>query len=190
MPQARVGQARGTGLRPRSLRIDRSRGPVGLNWEYQPHLATYATMCLTEVEREFCPASPDSRWDPLTRFLTLIVPGCRSRGGVTLSEQPQDVNEPAASRIPGQLVTCATYTGHCGHPSPHPDGDVIPSGTHYTSQGKWWSTSALRPDWAVAMVTGVTDPDAPVGRRHSLVLVPTGTPGMTVLRNTPTMTDY
>ena len=119
----------------------------------------------------------------------------RSRGvghvvGVTLSEQPQDVNEPAASRIPGQLVTCATYTGHCGHPSPHPDGDVIPSGTHYTSQGKWWSTSALRPDWAVAMVTGVTDPDAPVGRRHSLVLIPTGTPGMTVLRNTPTMTDY
>jgi len=40
------------------------------------------------------------------------------------------------------------------------------------------------------MVTGVTDPDAPVGRRHSLVLIPTGTPGMTVLRNTPTMTDY
>ena len=37
---------------------------------------------------------------------------------------------------------------------------------------------------------GVTDPDAPVGRRHSLVLIPTGTPGMTVLRNTPTMTDY
>jgi len=32
-------------------------------------------MCLTEVEREFCPASPDSRWDPLTRYLTLIVPG-------------------------------------------------------------------------------------------------------------------
>ena len=75
MPQACVGQARGTGLRPRSLRIDRSRCAVGLNWEYQPHLATYATMCLTEVEREFCPASPDSRWDPLTRYLTLIVPG-------------------------------------------------------------------------------------------------------------------
>lgn len=46
-----------------------------LNWEYQPHLATYATMCLTEVEREFCPASADSRWDPLTRYLKLIVPG-------------------------------------------------------------------------------------------------------------------
>jgi acyl-CoA dehydrogenase len=49
---------------------------------------------------------------------------------------------------------------------------------------KWWSTSALRPDCAVAMVMGVTDPDAPTGRRHSLVLVPAGTPGMTVLRST------
>ncbi|MDN5915087.1 MAG: acyl-CoA dehydrogenase family protein [Pseudonocardia sp.] len=49
---------------------------------------------------------------------------------------------------------------------------------------KWWSTSALRPDCPVALVMGVTDPDGPLGRRHSLVLVPTGTPGMTVLRST------
>ena len=117
MPQACVGQARGTGLRPRSLRIDRyrrSRCTAGLNWEYQPHLATYATMCLTEVEREFSPASADSRWDPLTRYLKLIVPGVSvTWWRVTLSEQPQDVNEPAASRISGYLVTCATCSGHC-----------------------------------------------------------------------------
>ena len=43
------------------------------------------------------------------------------------------------------------------------------------------ATSALRPDCAVAMVMGVIDPDAAVGRRHSLVLVPTGTPDMTAL---------
>jgi hypothetical protein len=55
-------------------------------------------MRLTEVEREFCPASLDSRWDPLTRYLKLIVPGVSvTWWGVTLSEQPQDVNEPAAS---------------------------------------------------------------------------------------------
>jgi acyl-CoA dehydrogenase len=49
---------------------------------------------------------------------------------------------------------------------------------------KWWSTSALRPDCVVAMVMGVTDAEAPVGRRHSIVLVPFGTPGMTVVRST------
>lgn len=49
---------------------------------------------------------------------------------------------------------------------------------------KWWSTSAMRPDCEVALVMGVTDPDAEVGRRHSLVLVPLGTPGTTVVRST------
>lgn len=49
---------------------------------------------------------------------------------------------------------------------------------------KWWSTAALRPDCKVSMVMGVTDPDAPVGKRQSIVLVPFGTPGMTVVRST------
>jgi len=49
---------------------------------------------------------------------------------------------------------------------------------------KWWSTAALRAEAAVAMVMGVTDPEAAPGGRHSLVLVPTGTPGMRVLRST------
>jgi len=63
--------------------------------------------------------------------------------------------------------------------------EISEDGDEWVLNGrKWWSTSALRPDCAVAMVMGVTDPDAPVGRRHSLVLVPTGTPGMTVLRST------
>jgi len=49
---------------------------------------------------------------------------------------------------------------------------------------KWWSTAALRPDCKVSMVMGITDPDAPVGKRQSIVLVPFGTPGMTVVRST------
>ncbi|MGW5072047.1 acyl-CoA dehydrogenase family protein [Rhodococcus sp. NPDC004095] len=49
---------------------------------------------------------------------------------------------------------------------------------------KWWSTAALRDDCRVAMVMGVTDPDAPAGSRHSIVLVPMDTPGMTVVRST------
>lgn len=49
---------------------------------------------------------------------------------------------------------------------------------------KWWSTAAWRPDCRVSFVMGVTDPDAPKGKRHSLVLVPFGTPGMTLVRST------
>ncbi len=41
---------------------------------------------------------------------------------------------------------------------------------------KWWTTAALREDCRVAMVMGVTDPEAPAGSRHSIVLVPMDTP--------------
>ncbi|MGE8612185.1 MAG: acyl-CoA dehydrogenase family protein [Achromobacter veterisilvae] len=62
---------------------------------------------------------------------------------------------------------------------------IAREGDHWVLDGrKWWSTAALRPDAKVAMVMGVTDPDAPTGSRHSIVLVPMGTPGMTVLRST------
>lgn len=49
---------------------------------------------------------------------------------------------------------------------------------------KWWTTAALREDCRVAMVMGVTDPEAPAGSRHSIVLVPMDTPGMHVERST------
>jgi acyl-CoA dehydrogenase len=49
---------------------------------------------------------------------------------------------------------------------------------------KWWSTGAMRPDCRVALVMGVTDPDAARGRQHSIVMVPMDTPGLTVLRST------
>ena len=49
---------------------------------------------------------------------------------------------------------------------------------------KWWSTAALRRENKVALVMGVTDPQAEVGKRHSLVIVPMGTPGLTVMRST------
>lgn len=49
---------------------------------------------------------------------------------------------------------------------------------------KWWTTAALRDDCRVAMVMGVTDPSAPMGNRHSIVLAPIDTPGVNVVRST------
>ena len=49
---------------------------------------------------------------------------------------------------------------------------------------KWWSTAALRGDCRVALVMGVTDPDAATGRRHSIVMVPVETPGVEIMRST------
>ncbi len=56
-------------------------------------------------------------------------------------------------------------------------------GDEYVLNGrKWWSSGALSPECEILIVMGVTDPDAPVYRRQSMVLVPKDTPGVTVER--------
>lgn len=47
---------------------------------------------------------------------------------------------------------------------------------------KWWSTGVLSADCKVLLVLGVTDPDADRHHRHSVVLVPTDTPGVRIRR--------
>src|SRR4051794_4964532 len=49
---------------------------------------------------------------------------------------------------------------------------------------KWWSTGALRPECKIAIVMGVSDPEAAKYARHSMILVPLDTPGVTVERST------
>jgi acyl-CoA dehydrogenase len=59
------------------------------------------------------------------------------------------------------------------------DGDA------YVVNGrKWWSTGALRPECEIAIVMGVSEPDGERHARHSMILVPLDTPGVTVQRST------
>jgi acyl-CoA dehydrogenase len=58
-------------------------------------------------------------------------------------------------------------------------------GESYVIQGrKWWSSGAMNPNCRVAIVMGVTDPDADRHRRQSMILVPLDTPGVTIERST------
>jgi acyl-CoA dehydrogenase len=62
---------------------------------------------------------------------------------------------------------------------------ITPDGDEYVVNGrKWWSTGALREECEVAIVMGVSDPDAAKYERHSMILVPLGTPGVSVERST------
>jgi acyl-CoA dehydrogenase len=61
-------------------------------------------------------------------------------------------------------------------------------GAHYVINGrKWFITNAADPRCRISIVMGVTDPAAEAHRRHSMVLVPMDTPGVTVVRNLPIM---
>jgi acyl-CoA dehydrogenase len=56
-------------------------------------------------------------------------------------------------------------------------------GDDYVITGrKWFITGALNPECRLLIVMGVTDPDGEPRRRHSMILVPVGTPGVDVRR--------
>ena len=62
---------------------------------------------------------------------------------------------------------------------------ITPDGSDYVLNGrKWWSTGAMRPECKVAIVMGVSDPEAAKYARHSMILVPLDTPGVTLQRST------
>jgi acyl-CoA dehydrogenase len=65
------------------------------------------------------------------------------------------------------------------------DARITRDGDEYIINGrKWWSTGALRPECQIAIVMGVTSPGAERHTRHSMILVPLDTPGVTVQRST------
>jgi acyl-CoA dehydrogenase len=78
------------------------------------------------------------------------------------------MTEPAvASSDPRNLETRIEREG---------DGYVI-TGT------KWWSTGGLSTDCKIAIVMGVTDPEAPPKQRYSMILVPTDSEGVEPIRD-------
>ncbi len=61
-------------------------------------------------------------------------------------------------------------------------------GNDYVINGrKWFISGAMHPHCKLAIVMGITSPDAEPHCRHSMVLVPMDAPGVTVVRNLPVM---
>jgi acyl-CoA dehydrogenase len=57
-------------------------------------------------------------------------------------------------------------------------------GDEYVITGrKWWSSGGMSPRCEVAIVMGVTDPDADTYHRQSMILVPLQSPGVEVVRD-------
>jgi acyl-CoA dehydrogenase len=61
--------------------------------------------------------------------------------------------------------------------------EILPDGDHYVVNGrKWWTTGANSQRCKVAIVMGKSDRSAPKHKQQSMILVPMGTPGVTVER--------
>ncbi|MBA1243481.1 acyl-CoA dehydrogenase family protein [Pseudomonas japonica] len=60
---------------------------------------------------------------------------------------------------------------------------AVQDGNQWVINGrKWWTSGACDPRCQVMIFMGLTDPQAPRHRQHSMVLVPKDTPGVKVLR--------
>ncbi|MCB1247634.1 MAG: acyl-CoA dehydrogenase family protein, partial [Acidimicrobiia bacterium] len=63
---------------------------------------------------------------------------------------------------------------------------IVPDGGEYVVSGrKWFSSGAYSNDSKVAIVMGVTEPDAPPKQRYSMILVPTDAEGVDIVRDLP-----
>lgn len=59
-------------------------------------------------------------------------------------------------------------------------------GEDYVLNGrKWWATNGAHPNCRILIVMGKTDPNGPVHRQQSMILVPIDTPGVHVVRSLP-----
>jgi len=63
---------------------------------------------------------------------------------------------------------------------------IVRDGDSYVVNGrKWWTSGAADPRCKVMVVMGKTDPDGPRHLQQSMLLVPTDTPGVTIVRDLP-----
>jgi len=63
---------------------------------------------------------------------------------------------------------------------------ITADGDDYVVHGrKWFSSGAMSKDSKIAIVMGVTNPDAPPKQRYSMILVPMDADGVTVIRDLP-----
>jgi len=60
---------------------------------------------------------------------------------------------------------------------------IVREGGEYVVNGrKWWASGAGDPRCKIAIFMGKTDPNAPVHRQQSMILVPTDSPGVQIVR--------
>jgi acyl-CoA dehydrogenase len=89
--------------------------------------------------------------------------------------------------LEGEIRSCFSMTepDTASSDATNIDTRIERRGDVYRIQGrKWWSHGALSDRCRVAILLGVTDPDADRHRRHSMIVVPLDAPGVRIERTT------
>ncbi|MBY6062806.1 acyl-CoA dehydrogenase family protein [Pseudidiomarina sediminum] len=88
-------------------------------------------------------------------------------------------------------VFCMTEPDVASSDATNMQTTIVADGDEVVINGrKWWSTGIGHPQAEFAIVMGLTDPDAAKHQRHSMVLVPLSTAGVTIERMLPAFGEY
>lgn len=88
-------------------------------------------------------------------------------------------------------VFCMTEPDVASSDATNMQARIVADGDEVVISGrKWWSTGLGHPQAKFAIVMGLTDPEAEKHRRHSMVLVPLDTAGVTIERMLPAFGEY
>jgi acyl-CoA dehydrogenase len=87
--------------------------------------------------------------------------------------------------LDGQIRSCFAMTEPAVASSDATNirSSIVRDGDHYVINGhKWWISGAGDPRCKISIFMGQSNPDAPVHKRQSMILVPMDTPGVTIKR--------
>jgi acyl-CoA dehydrogenase len=146
---------------------DEAWGPGLSNTEYAP-IAEIMGRSLLGPEVFNCNAPDTGNMEVLARFAT-----------------PQQQQRWLVPLLAGETRSCFSMTepGVASSDATNIAATIRRDGDEYVIDGrKWWTTNGPRPQAAVSLFMGVSDPDAERHARHSVVLVPLDTPGITIHR--------
>jgi acyl-CoA dehydrogenase len=145
-------------------------GPGLTNLEYAPLCELMGQSPLSQ-EATNCSAPDTGNMEALVKFAT-----------------PLQVEQFLRPLLDGETRSCFAMTEPwvASSDATNITSRITRDGDHYVVNAhKWWTSGAASSRCTFAILMGVSDPDADRHRRHSMVIVPFDTPGVSVVRSLP-----
>ncbi|HZR12153.1 MAG TPA: acyl-CoA dehydrogenase family protein, partial [Acidimicrobiia bacterium] len=101
---------------------------------------------------------------------------------------PQQQDEWLVPLLEGEIRSCFAMTEPfvASSDATNIQSRIERDGDHYVVNAhKWWTSGAASKRCKVAILMGVSNPDADPYHRHSMILVPLDAPGVTIVRTLP-----
>jgi acyl-CoA dehydrogenase len=138
---------------------------------------------------DYAPTAEISGWSPwlMPEAMNCSAPDTGNMELLAMFATPEQAQRWLEPLLDGRIRSCFSMTEPdvASSDARNIAATIVADGDEYVIDGrKWWSTGGMSPACKVAIVMGVTDPDADAYHQQSMVLVPLDAPGVTVERST------